>query len=361
MRKCCIVHIGMPKTGSSAIQEALFFKLSGPNVSYANLPFANHSLAIRSMFTDIPENLLPIILRRWNVEKIKAFNKENKEFLIQGFIRNNSSTEIISGEDIFHLEESGLNRLKNFLLKYFHNVIIVGYVRSPKSFMESAFQEIVKSFNISTFDFSIIYPHYRFKLEKFDKVFGKENVMLWKFDPKKFPEGDVVLDFCHRLKIKMPANKVKMVNESISKEVISLLFAYNKFAPEIIVDENTLREKNQLIQTLSTIGKHKFKFSVRLAQSVMEMNRDDINWMEDRLGENLAEEMSDPDNAIGSEAELLSFEPETIQALRTLIGVKYMPLDVSSDTPKDVAKMVQALHMKLAEKTNIIPLIRRIF
>ena len=65
--------------------------------------------------------------------------------------------------------------------------------------MESAFQQLVKYHNFNTFNFSIVYPHYKKKIHKFDKVFGIENVNLWKFDPKSFPNNDIILDFCSHL------------------------------------------------------------------------------------------------------------------------------------------------------------------
>jgi hypothetical protein len=64
--------------------------------------------------------------------------------------------------------------------------------------------------------------------EKFDDVLGRENVRLWKFDPPSFPNGCVVQDFCTRLGIALPRERVIRVNASISREAVQLLYTYRK-------------------------------------------------------------------------------------------------------------------------------------
>jgi hypothetical protein len=51
----CIVHIGMPKTGSTALQSSLFSHIADERVAYAALPIANHSEIMYSMFSSSPE------------------------------------------------------------------------------------------------------------------------------------------------------------------------------------------------------------------------------------------------------------------------------------------------------------------
>ena len=68
----CIVHIGMPKTGSSTLQEVLFKRIVDPNVSYANLPVANHSAIIYSLFAENPEKHHANIARNFNSSQIET-------------------------------------------------------------------------------------------------------------------------------------------------------------------------------------------------------------------------------------------------------------------------------------------------
>jgi len=250
-KRLCIIHIGMPKTGSSALQESLFSKIHDPSVSYANLPVPSHSAIIFSMFSSWPENHYYHKGRKSSNEEIEKFNNKNRKRLVDGFRKHHSDIEIISGEDIFHLDENGLRRMKDFLQGFFARILIVGYVRPPKSFMESAFQQLVKYHSIDRFNFKIIYPHYRVKLEKFDKIFHPENVRLWKFDLKSFPDSDITLDFCRRLKIKVDKKHSLRSNDSISIEAISLLFANNKYGKKFDFGGSGIKIQNKLVKMIS--------------------------------------------------------------------------------------------------------------
>jgi hypothetical protein len=84
----------------------------------------------------------------------------------------------------------------------------VAYVRDLAGYITSNFQERVKN-GYANFDLIDSAPPYRRWFEKFDAVFGSENVRLWKFDPASFPRGCVVQDFCARLGLELPPAVVR--------------------------------------------------------------------------------------------------------------------------------------------------------
>ena len=352
----CIIHIGMPKTGSSALQESLFTNIIDNRVSYANLPVSNHSAIIFSMFASRPESHSLHQGMKHSKEDIVKFNEKNKKLLIDSFSKNNTNIEIISGEDIFHIDYEGLKKMKFFLETYFKKILIVGYVRAPKSFMESAFQQLVKNHKMDSFDFSIIYPYYKDKLEKFDTVFGSENVYLWKFDPKIFPKGDITLDFCKRLDIKTDDKLALRSNDAISEEAIALLFANHKYGKQFDFSNKEMQINNKLIEEISIIGKKKFKFSPKLINDVLSKYEADLKWIEDRMGLSLSEDTYELNQGITSEEELLIFSDSTLNQLKELIGIDFLPIEKLEKRPEDVAKLVDALKIKIASdlKVNFI-------
>jgi len=116
-----------------------------------------------------------------------------------------SENFLISAEWL-NLEYMGLSQiryLRDLIVRYADNILVVGYIRSPKSYMESSFQQQVKT-KKAQFDLHSLYPRYRQRLEKFDEVFGKENVLFWKFDPSNLLNSCVIQDFCSRLNINFP-------------------------------------------------------------------------------------------------------------------------------------------------------------
>jgi hypothetical protein len=349
MKELCIVHVGMPKTGSTSLQNALFSGIRDPRVKYANIsdvPEQNHSGIVYSLFSENPENHHYNICYGRNKDQINEFNARNKASLIEGFCDGSSSIEIISGEDIYHLTEIGVTNLYDFLKPYFHRIIIAGYVRSPKSFLESAFQQLVKHHHFANFDFSSIYHPYR-NFYRFDRVFGKENVYLRLFAPYCFPNNDITLDFCQWFGIDFDEKKTVRENDSITQEVVAMLFAYNKYGNKMDTGIQEQLLQHMLIEMIGSVGETPFHFSHTLIDSVLQHNKDDIDWIEQRMNISLQELSVTNDTAISSEQELLEYSIKTIDVLKQLIEVKFLPSEPLNETPLTVAKLVEALKIKI--------------
>ena len=82
-------------------------------------------------------------------------------------------------------------RLADFYRKLGYQPRVVAYVKRPISFMQSAFQQRIKT-NLRRLDVaSGLWPKYRDRLEKMDEIFGRENVDLHVFDSSTLIKGDV--------------------------------------------------------------------------------------------------------------------------------------------------------------------------
>lgn len=350
-KELCIVHIGMPKTGSTSLQESFYKGIADERVSYANLPEASHSGIIFTMFCDRPETYYYIKAYGYNKEQIDAFNLKNRELLIQGFLDFSTNIEIISGEDIYHLKEAELRKLYNFLKEYFCQIIIVGYVRPPKSFMESAFQQLIKYHELDSFDFFKIYHPYQ-NFARFDAVFGKENVFLWKFDPTTFPNHDITLDFCQRLGIKVESKALVRTNETISQEAISILFVYNKYANKVNFGVNDHKLNHLLVEKIRHIGNTRFHFSSYLIETVLSSNKADIEWIENRMNTTLREVSTLNQAGIRSEEELCQFAIKNVPNLKKLIYINDIP-EENDESPEYVAELVNILKKEIAIEHSI--------
>lgn len=317
----CIVHIGMHKTGSSSIQQTLSKALKDKNFSYLDLGIPNHSRVIVSLFESntVKRNLMHI-KRGLSKKEIAKFNNEMEDKLNTAISKLEGRTAIISGEEIRNMTEGGLRNFRDFLTLHFDTITVVAYVRSPKGYMESAFQQVVKG-GFGDFKIEKLYPNYR-KFISIEKIFGQGNLRLWKFDPSHFPNKNVVSHFCSSLDIKMKARDTIRTNESLSKEALSLLYIYRKYGPEFGRGPNVIKENAAMIRKLQQIGGHKIRFSPSLIKPIIEKNRDDIKWIEWRLGTTLLEPMEELPYDISSEDDLLTVSPETIDKLRSLVGLK---------------------------------------
>jgi hypothetical protein len=273
----CVVHIGMRKTGSTSIQKSLAGQKARTHV-YAKLGPTNHSRALHSM-----------VAEGSGLERIAASIR-----------RARGKTLIISGEGIPRFfAESELRVLKNLLDAHFDRVEIVAYVRDLAGYVTSNFQERVKN-GYASFNLLDCAPLYRKWFEKFDLVFGSENVRLWKFDPAGFPQGCVVQDFCARLGLEPPPGVVRK-NDSLSREALSLLYIFHRHAgPKM-----PRKDARSLVRAVQHLSGSPFRLSPKLIAPVLEQCKADTLWMERRLGRSLSDLGTSRPDDVQSEADLL--------------------------------------------------------
>jgi hypothetical protein len=354
----CIIHIGMHKTGSTSIQGSLD-GFSDRRFYYARLGnTSNHTFAICGMFTEDPA----AHLRRITQGRFEPFAyKANMPGDLERSIRAaRGRTLIVSGEGIGHLpQQLDLVRMRDYFRERVDEVTIVSYVRAPAGFITSALQQRLRSGRPTRVEPARFYRSYRESFSRFDDVFGRENVRLWKFDPPNFPGGCVVRDFCGRLGIDLPPKRIVRRNDSLSREALGLLYNYFKLGQEYGSGDMKSREVYKLSAQLAPIGNGKLCVSPDLLRPILEQNRADIEWIEARLGQSLHEELGEhqPGDVRG-EVDLLELRPEAVNALRALVGER-APAGVTGKTPQEAALLVHALRGKDVPQPKTEPVAAR--
>jgi hypothetical protein len=343
--------MGMHKTGTTSIQESLN-NFEDDKFVYAKLgEHGNHSLPVYSAFAENPGKHHLHRASQRDDEAVRAYVARVWSDFDRSFIKARGRTLLISGEDIGVLPDRLLVKLRDYLRSRVDDVTIVGYVRSPAGFMQSHFQQRVKSATVRSFDPEAMYRSYRASFEKFDTVFGRESVTLWKFNPVKFPEGCVVQDFCGRLGIQFPKQRIVRLNESLSRQATASLYTYAKFGEHYGARNITGAAGMRLGQIIG--GTDKFRFSPDVLRPVIKKYRDDIEWMEARLGEPLQEELEQyRPGDVGEEADLLEPDQKLAVRLIELLGAA-APKGIKGTTAEEIALLVHSLceqHVPHAER-----------
>jgi hypothetical protein len=347
----CVIHIGMPKTGSSAIQESLCLgTMKLQEHEYLKLGSdCNHSPTLYTIFMDM--NYLSQYHWHRNagrsVEDIERLRESFRQ-LLHGALENAQRSKVIlSGEDLFHFDLGATERMKAMLDDYCASYQIIGYVRPPVSFMNSAFQQIVKHGAASDFNTSIdiVYQFYRGKLEKFDLVFGRENVKYIKFDPSTLYQQDIVQDFARQISETIPAGSSKRVNDAISLEALAVLYIQRKYGSGYGAYTGSSVVNARLIDALNGLGgTTRLRFATSLLSSILDRHRDDIRWMEERLGGPLLDMPTDEGFAIASEQDLIQFGLAQRDRIVELIARMDKQME---PTPAYVAGLVDGLMGRL--------------
>lgn len=172
MKDLCIIHVGMPKTGSTSIQTALFNNLSeNPEANFSSPPLTPQAQVPRifSLFCSNPEKYHGNAGKSTN--EITDLNKKTTEILVKSITDVKQNKYIISSEDIYHMDMEELKRMKSFFSPFFKRIVITGYVRPPRSFLQSAFQQLVKFHEMDTTNSAppLYHPYLNFK--RFDQIF----------------------------------------------------------------------------------------------------------------------------------------------------------------------------------------------
>lgn len=353
-RNECVLHFGMHKTGSTSIQQSLAKKADLPEFDYLRLGGrVNGSGSLMTVFKEKP--WLYHANRKKGLDRIEVAKRQEalRTALVSALDRATSPI-FLSAEDVSAFDKGMLVSLRDFFDAYI-NLRLVGYIRAPKSYMESAFQQRVKGGRVNGLYISKLMPKYA-KFRNFDKVFDKERVAFWPFDPLSFRNGDVVSDFCDRLGIEWDSCDSVRSNEALSLPALKLLFCYRKFGPGYGQGPAVIKENNRLIRKITELPGAKVRFHSELVRGAIEAGREDLDWVERRLDASLTEDLTrDDDFAIKGEDDLLDVEESATQWLASVLGSKYEDLWRKEMKPREVAEWMQALRLKLgleAEKGN---------
>lgn len=342
--KVCWIHIGMHKTGSTSIQESLAKAGRGEGWSYVKLDsLPNLNRALFAMFDSNP-NRHPVFVKQGLSPEAIAERRDRLRGKLRRLVQKfKGGNLILSTEMASLMDQAGVQEMRDFLAPWFDEIRVIGYVRPPQAFKNSLFQEQVKHGKGTLANMTL--PKYRMRFEKYDKVFGRENVILREFKPSAFPNKCIVSDFCGVVGIAPPA-EVTRVNESLSREACGLLYAYRKLGPGYGTGEEVVRENNQLIAPLLQMEGTKFRFSRQIiGKSPAEL--EDQAWMEERLGVSLEERDDEDGSEVNGEEDLLRIRRECcveyVEKFERMYGLKVPSSVIPSGDVVDPEKAADLL------------------
>jgi hypothetical protein len=287
-----IVHIGMPKTGSTSIQSALsasydFLLKNGILYPKVNIQKKNHNQF--SMYARSDKSMPRFFQSKFKGRMDDIWQQLDLDysFVERQIKRHKPKIVVLSGENLF-LASNAVDaiRLKQKLLGLCRSIQIVAYVRKPSEHYLSVVQQRLK--HSSTLQ-PPLPANFRLHLEAWGKLVGvTPEVRL--FERESLEGGDVVQDFMqHFLNIDISETKIAGAfrNESLMPESIEIIQDFRRVnypdQDDIILESsNLLRKKLESIEaSLNLLRKPKLNKEIA---DYIDYSSTDLIWLKESYG-----------------------------------------------------------------------------
>lgn len=290
------IHIGLHKTATSSIQHTLWQNkelLKDHGVFFPSNWKRNHGIVMQTMFsspeflTKKTEYIYYVKANLNSMRKIASFASENKKNIKKEILNTNCNTVVFSGESISMMNKTDLIPMKLFLktMMPLAKITVVIFVREKSAFASSYYQQDIKA-GLN----AVIRLHeklYQETIEKFSRVFSKENMKVVSFEKSlKHPHGPVG-EFLNI--IGLPENEIdkvsiKRANLGISDKAIELVAYINKQLP--LTDRTTYRAGRYKKDShgLHAIQGKKFSLPQKIQAEIWTKGREDNLWLKKHYG-----------------------------------------------------------------------------
>jgi len=187
------IHAGLHKTGTTSIQYFLDRNkeiLKNKNIDYIDI--GKHGYG---------HHLIPWAIK--NSPRLQPYHSGDILDQFHDYLNANKSKNIlISSEEFEFFIEPDIKILKEIIKEY--HVKIIVYLKRQDKLLLSEYKQIIKQFRTrfrgSLLEFVFEYKFwsrldYFERLTRWDKIFGKDAVIIKLFEPEKFYKKNVIFDF----------------------------------------------------------------------------------------------------------------------------------------------------------------------
>lgn len=314
-----MVHVGMPKTGTSSIQGALAAG-AGPGVHVAQLQGPNHSGSMVLLF-DRPDRLAEYHGFWPRGADYLATLPQRREELRASFdaqldrAARDGLDVVISAESLWNIKRDDVRLgLRQALSRHGAEVEVIGYLRPPLSYAASAFQQRLKGpTGPGPLNLKALLPGYARGLRAMDLAFGPDRVRWRLYRRDALRSGDVIEDFAAATGLALAELGVEAhrLNESLPAEAAAFLYAQRRRGLALPSGfRQAPARTRKLIAGLRRLGHRRLAFAGPLASAALAEHIDEVGLAEERLGQPLRDQDAGDAVLIRSEADLLALGDE---------------------------------------------------
>lgn len=314
----------MPKTGTTSIQDSLYFGLRDPAFDYLRLGHPNHSFIFAPLFKSHPESFWVFQMRKYSKARIGLLKRMTTWRLRRalGQLRKKSKTPILSAESCWSMPPSELERLRDFFSEEGFEVRVIAYIRPIRSWIQSLYQQRIKWRKIPFEPVRLVPPdetplpfQCARRLGILENIFGSRNVTVRPFPPPAPAGGCSVMDFCKTLGIAFDPKAVIRSNDSLCADAVRFLFAYHRFPSA--QSAPTFGERVLLNWHLRELKGPPLRLDASLFEPVADLIDAETRAVRDRYGIDLSEDFpsGDEHTAMREESDMFRYSRESLDWL----------------------------------------------
>ena len=285
--------MGLPKTGTTATQAALFTArerlLTEYSLYYPKIG-ENHTDALCTMFLDDP--LKHISVRVAGISDAAGAEALRSDYRIKMEAELASSdwqTLMLSAEGLSNLPAESLRNLRSWLSHFVEEFRVLFVTRDPVAFATSTMQEMLKGgYTLEQMYRDPPVANFKGRLGNAISAFGRDSIEVHSFEEAiKFPGGIVaffadVLGLTRKFGIEL-AQATQFKNTSMSLEAALILSSLNRQRPLFINGKlNPLRRLEDR-GTIMRIKGSRFELPVAVQRCVRLLARDDVAWLNSKF------------------------------------------------------------------------------
>lgn len=290
-----ILHIGLGKTGSSAIQQALLRHADDLESNNGVLvprgiddprPFAgNHSVYLRSLCSERPHELrVNIAAGLGDAKQLQRVDAALRQQYESIFSSSSAKTLLLSAEGIGHFDRASTQTLARWLQGLGTKVEVIACVRHPRHALAAEIQQRLKTGAV----LERLYqrpPFYRYS-ELFSRIadaFGKESLQLYDYAEVVSADGAAVGTFFEKIGLapaELEADRA-LVNTGLSHMATLLLDSLNRQRPLFVEGRRNPLRKQGDIAAFFNISGEPFRPPAAVYSLLNEMIGPELTWLQE--------------------------------------------------------------------------------
>ncbi|HEY3638406.1 MAG TPA: hypothetical protein VGK90_09665 [Rhizomicrobium sp.] len=235
----CWLHIGTEKTGTTSIQNFLAANrtaLRSQGFLYPSAPGRVSHPALVAFSLD--DNRIDGTRKARSLSQpaqISAYRRKLTHELEDEVASSNVSKIILSSELLSSRIRSPaeLERIRSLCSQVAKQTKIIVYIRNQVDFLISRYTTVIQAGGWENFRPGVSpLTDYKTLLDRWAGTFGRENLIVRRFEPADFANGDLLADFSATVGINAAQlSRVPRCNESLDTESLTFLRAINRHLP----------------------------------------------------------------------------------------------------------------------------------